>query len=332
MPKKAEIALVSVFVILVTFAFLSNAYGASLNIAVTTSKESYDLGEDIVVLGNLTLDGMPVSDGLVAIQVNDPEGNLFAIRTRPTGTNLTDEWPVEILELTPTDSGGNPTYSFPRGREVGFKVKIKNNELSSCYAMVTINAYYSDGTSFVAFIMWQGSLAGDQTKTTSIWPVLIPGDAATGNATFYANVFNELPRDGGYAYCPEKSANFNITGSTPPTTPPTYPASEEGTFDITFKIWPYGGTLGTYQVYVNSLYEMWPVTNTTTFEAVLIADIDGDGFVTIADVSVAAIAFGSYPGHPNWNPLVDMDGDLWITIADVSIVTINFGKWGKVIP
>ena len=65
---------------------------------------------------------------------------------------------------------------------------------------------------------------------------------------------------------------------------------------------------------------------------ILLGDIDDDSFVTIADVSVTAIAFGSYPGHPRWNPIVDLDGDGIISISDVSAVAINFGKWGVVVP
>ena len=330
MSKRTKRVMVSLFAILVTFAFLPTTYGASsLSITVTTSQESYNLGGDIFVTGKLLNDSEAVPDGLVAIQVNDPENKLFVVRTQPTGTSLTGHWSVEILEVTTTDSAGNPKYSFPKGGEIGFKVIMKNNDLTSHDYTVILNPHYSDGTPFMAFTL-TGSIGGNQTKTTTVWPLLIPADATTGSATVYANAFNQLPKDGGFAYCPEKSATFTITGGT--TTQATQPASEEGAFDITFRTWGYGGTLGTYMVYVNSLYEMWPVTNTTTFEVILLGDIDGDGFVTIADVSVTAIAFGSYPGHPRWNPIADLDGDGMISISDVSAVAINFGKWGVVVP
>ena len=55
-------------------------------------------------------------------------------------------------------------------------------------------------------------------------------------------------------------------------------------------------------------------------------DIDGDDMVTIADISAAAMAFGSYPGHPRWNPIADLDQDNMISIVDVAVVAVNFGK------
>jgi len=55
-------------------------------------------------------------------------------------------------------------------------------------------------------------------------------------------------------------------------------------------------------------------------------DVDVDTWITIADVSAAAIAFGSYPGHPDWFPNGDFDDDDFITIADVSFVAGRFGE------
>ena len=36
-------------------------------------------------------------------------------------------------------------------------------------------------------------------------------------------------------------------------------------------------------------------------------DINNDGVVDMLDISIAAYAFGSYPGHPRWNPLADVN-------------------------
>lgn len=55
-------------------------------------------------------------------------------------------------------------------------------------------------------------------------------------------------------------------------------------------------------------------------------DINGDGKVDIRDVSCVAAAFGSFPGHPRWNPDADLNRDGSVNIRDVSIVCANFGK------
>jgi len=56
-------------------------------------------------------------------------------------------------------------------------------------------------------------------------------------------------------------------------------------------------------------------------------DLDTDMWITIADVSAVAVAFGSYPGHPKWFPNGDFDDDDFITIADVSFVAGHFGEY-----
>ncbi len=58
----------------------------------------------------------------------------------------------------------------------------------------------------------------------------------------------------------------------------------------------------------------------------LIGDLNGDGIVEILDAIQAASAFGSYPGHPNWNSLADLDQDNVIDIFDIIILANNFGK------
>jgi len=55
-------------------------------------------------------------------------------------------------------------------------------------------------------------------------------------------------------------------------------------------------------------------------------DINSDGIVNINDVVIAALAFGSYPGHPRWNPRADIRQDGIINIIDLVIIGVNFGK------
>jgi len=69
----------------------------------------------------------------------------------------------------------------------------------------------------------------------------------------------------------------------------------------------------------------------------LLGDISGrdnwpDGKVDIFDVALAAIAFGSYVGHPRWNPAADITGPIYgvpdkqIDIRDIALIARNFGK------
>jgi len=55
-------------------------------------------------------------------------------------------------------------------------------------------------------------------------------------------------------------------------------------------------------------------------------DINGDGIVDIRDLSIVGRAFGSYPGHPYWDPNADLNGDGIVDIRDLSIVGRHFGE------
>jgi parallel beta-helix repeat protein len=55
-------------------------------------------------------------------------------------------------------------------------------------------------------------------------------------------------------------------------------------------------------------------------------DINRDGIINIFDIVIAALAFGSYPSHPKWNPDVDLNQDGIINIIDLVIIGVNFGK------
>jgi hypothetical protein len=58
----------------------------------------------------------------------------------------------------------------------------------------------------------------------------------------------------------------------------------------------------------------------------MLGDLNQDGIVDIYDVIQAASAFGSYPGHPNWDSHADLNHDNIIDIFDIIILANNFGK------
>ena len=56
------------------------------------------------------------------------------------------------------------------------------------------------------------------------------------------------------------------------------------------------------------------------------SDVNRDGKVDLRDISLVAIAFGSYPGHPRWNLIADINQDGKIDLRDIALVARNFGK------
>lgn len=68
------------------------------------------------------------------------------------------------------------------------------------------------------------------------------------------------------------------------------------------------------------------VANRNYFLTPLITDVNFDRTVNIKDISTAAKAFASYPGHPRWELMADTNGDDKIDIRDISQIARDFGK------
>jgi hypothetical protein len=332
--KVAKLGIITFIVSILTLSSLPPAYSASLELTLSTNKQTYSLGEKVIVNGNLTLNQNPVPDGLVAVQVNDARGILRVLRTRPTGTNITKRWSAEILDLAPVGQFG-PKYEFRRGSDIGFKVTIKNNDLISHDVNITICIYYPDEGPLRTASIWHGILGGNETKTVSSFPFATISNAAPlGTAVAYANILNSyLPKDGGFAYAPEKLIAFNITdnqGSSSTTSALTQSDSANGTFNLTFRTprVAQGYLLGNCTVYATSFYLPYFASNRVSFEVIIRGDIDGDGKCDIKDIAIVSLAYGSFPGHPNWNPIADLYPDLKIDILDIAIVAKDYGKVG----
>lgn len=54
-------------------------------------------------------------------------------------------------------------------------------------------------------------------------------------------------------------------------------------------------------------------------------DLNTDGKVDMRDIGLVAVAFGSYPGHPRWDPETDIWEDKTINLKDIGLVAKHFG-------
>jgi hypothetical protein len=71
---------------------------------------------------------------------------------------------------------------------------------------------------------------------------------------------------------------------------------------------------------------MW-INATWPIYATLKEDLNLDYVVDYLDINPASRAFGSYPGHPRWNPICDLNGDCFIDYLDINPICRKFG-WG----
>jgi hypothetical protein len=77
------------------------------------------------------------------------------------------------------------------------------------------------------------------------------------------------------------------------------------------------------------LYE-YNVTNNLyvdgTIKVRMFGDVNADGTIDMADVSIVIDAFMTYPGHPRWNLEADLDRSGAVDMVDISLVIENFNK------
>ena len=329
--------LIMISFVMFSLALAGPAYSASLSLVVATDRQWYSVGGDVIVTGSVN-NGSAVPDALVLFEVDTPKGNPLIIRTLTTGQTPVpplDKWPVELLNVTPSDSSGNPVYAFGRGQDAGFKVFVRNNAGSTYQVVVTINLFFSNGVPFRLQTILNGTLQGGQTVSSFTWPVNIPVNSVVGQAMVYASVFTDYPKYNGYPYSPEQSAAFNITSGIPAQVPPSSPL---GTFTLTVPLEyiPYTASvwLGNYTVYAVTHYPPFfgsIASAQTIFTVKLIGDFDGNGIINMIDVARVARAFGTHSGGPGWNPAYDLTGSIIyvpdgrVDMRDVALVAKEFG-------
>jgi len=303
---------------------------STLELTVVTDKEVYNFGGTVQISGSLIFDGQPVEDGLVAIQVNDPSGYLLAVRTLDTGTVPSTNWRVEILNVASVDEEGNPKETVTIGATIYIAIVLDNKLQSALDIWITATVLDAQMVP-IGVPRVEGTLPPG--TSTFIFSLPISQGVNLGEATIYANAFTAQPKHGGTPYCPEKTASFTIvsggsTFSSQDRKEKQYTSlSTSGTYNFTFTLPNDFIRIGNYTVNATSQYEIIYFANATTiFQVVLKGDINGDKTVDIFDCVMVALAYGSEPDDPNWNPDADINGDNIIDIFDMVIVALDFGR------
>jgi hypothetical protein len=328
--------------VFLSFAILSLAlarpsYSGSLSLTVATSNSWYAVGTNASIAGSVS-NGSAIPNALVFFEVDTPKGNPLVIRTLTTGQTPSPPpggWPVELLNVTPSDSSGNPVYSFQSGQDAGFKIFVRNNSGTSYQVVITINLFFYNGVPFLLQTIFNGTLQAGQTLSSLTWPVNIPANSLQGQAMVCASVFTDYPKNNGYPFSPEQSAVFNITSGIPAQ---VSPSSTLGTFNLTLPLEYIPETasvwLGNYTIYGVTHYPPFlgaVASNQLNFTVKLIGDFLGNGIINMVDVAHVARAFGTYAGGPGWNATYDLTGpipyvpDGKIDMRDVALIAKEFG-------
>jgi hypothetical protein len=300
---KNTLPLFCILITLVSTIALVNA--STLNLVVTTNKQTYNRSEAIQISGLLALDGVPIANGLVAIQVVEPDGGKQAIRTLNTGQNPQSTPLAEVRNVFLSDGNEHPISTILKGTIADFLITLTNNDVVPKSILATVNIYDSNNVVLDATaITWEVPARDTINLTISC---SIPTDGATGTAIVFANAYTAWPSHGGTPLCPEKSATFNIisSGGSPPPTP----TGNQGTYNLDYKI-PKTSDIGTYTVYATSKNGDLPASNSVTFSVVQQGDFDHDGDVDSNDTASYVRAYIDYwSQNPNYNHNADFDHD-----------------------
>jgi hypothetical protein len=180
----------------------------SPNITSQTNKQIYDIREPVVIQGTFTQDGSPITDALIALQIEDPRSGHFIFRTIPIGSPE-EFWSVNITEVYVTDQNNNPIPAAKIDTTIKWSISVKNNLLNSLDVVIA-SALYDNNLIPIRTTVRQVQLSAQGIATVT-GLVYIPQWVTPGEALISVNVFNRLPQDGGFPYAPEKQSLIYIT-------------------------------------------------------------------------------------------------------------------------
>jgi hypothetical protein len=324
-------------VFLIILSLQNRTLATALQLTVATDQPIYNLGNPITIGGNLTLNGNPVSDGLVTVEILDPKGQMIVLETLTTGTDPPQPTTIEITELFTCTSAGHQKTSFPQGSDMGLALMLKNNDMTKHSVKVYVYIQYSNRIPFTVFLAQPIDIDGGSTIPILDYPISISSSAPLGVASVYACALTALPTEGGYAWGPGAQTTFTITspgGGGQATNENKFASAESSqAYSLVFAVNPYGGVLGYYTIYAISMYPPYVASSTAQFAATLITDITGgpggapDGIVDVSDIAFVVACFGSISGHGNYDSRADFNKDGVIDVSDVALVVGDFGKW-----
>jgi PKD repeat protein len=252
----------SALIIQSTLVTTAKARNPSVFVNLATDKQIYKVGDAVRITGNVTADGAPVYDALVAVQVNSPNNMPLLLRTAQTGQIANMNWQVNITALYASDSHSNPVNNFTRGGYGYATINWTNNGDLPAYTVLALYIQYSNGVPYMASFPEGATprvmFAHTSGMLTTSFP--IPPTAPYGTTTMYASIYTDTPKENGYPYCPEKNATFTIV--TPNPTPPPETQTPPN-FGVRFLL--YNAVPGEYNVYAAASYSGSQASNMLTF-------------------------------------------------------------------
>lgn len=335
----------------VSIFFNVKAVTNPLSLTLTTDQPIYRLfyspPSNVTVEGNLTLNGAPVSDGLVAFTVI--QGTIqemvrpILFRTLTTGTVPSQNWPISNVSIQPGKYSGGifvPSYTFDRPSSQSdpgplFNITFRN-VATQTPVYLTLSILDSTQVPIATRTLPFTSIPLNSTVVYITDSINLGSWVALGNATAYVSFFDNIPPYVYFPLRPESSVQFQVVAnntsslSTQTTSAPTS-VGANGAFGTNFKIsYPMdSGTAyspwGNYTVRAFCSYQGNFAYDARIFWVRIPGDLNGDGIVNIGDAALV----GRYwqKAVPPADPAADANKDGIVNIGDAAIVGAYWQKY-----
>jgi hypothetical protein len=279
--------------------------------------------------GSLKLDGSLLQNGLIAVEIKYPDGNILTLRTLNTGANPSSSL-VDIKNVSCTDFDRNPVTNVVENSIAYYTVFVENKAATTQQVVYYINVYDNSNTPI-------GHASGSQqiqpnSIISATFPVEIPSWVADGRATVFASAYTTIPDANGVPYCPEKSSTFTINGQQG-ASPPTTLSGSGGNYNLSLRV-PRNAPLGQYSIIISSTASGASAYTSGVFNVYQPADFfptsAGDGIVNSADIAAFVNAYIKYYAGDAYDRRADMDNNGVVNSADIAIFVnayITYYSW-----
>jgi len=260
-----------------------------LEITVNTDKSSYNTGERVEIYGGVTLDGDPVENAMVALEVRDPSAT--PILTRTAETNSSGVYSV-FFTLTSENQPGTYTVHVSCSHDGEDTTASASFDLKYVPLLALTVETDSDTYKPADTVVISGIVTYDNSPVQG---VLVAVEVQDPEGTTIAVRVLETSEQGGYLLPLQLNSESEA---------------------------------GEYKVYVSASYEDKKAVDYTIFklETHSSTDINGDGTVNIIDLASVAKAWNTRPGDPRWDSRCDIDGNGLVNILDIALVALDFRK------
>ncbi len=286
---------------------LVSAQQPNLSLTVATNKQEYCGYNPITISGSLKQNNNPISNGLVAIQIQDSQGKTLIIRTINTETATLPDVPIQITSAYLSDSSQNPKSTTKAGTLAYFAITLSNTDSMAHNMIVAVCLFDSDGIPIGQISQPCALLAGK--NSPAILGIPIPSWAHSGTVRCFANVYDDMPSNNGVPLAIERSFDFTLIAGATSKVNALSSHYNQGAYGLTFCFPTMGPANVRYTIYTSSVYAGVTTTKSTSINCEF-GDFNSDGAVDYTDVFTFADSYIKYcSGSNDYNSLCNMNQD-----------------------